>query len=891
MNNYIKSKIDQKTNILKSLDRNEELKIHLQAKLEFYFILMLGYLWNKNISIIDEDKKEIVFNSILQPSIGALVSIIRHLDIENEIFKNKNLKSVVQSINSYPSSRNDLIGHGYSFEDNTIKHIEILEKYIEDIENNENHSLFSDIDFVKVFKKDKNIYTGINYKANGNDYMIWNCPSEIMDFEIDSLYIKTTSNEYFRITPFIEIEDENNFYTFCSIDEKLTGRVKFNQLLKTNRKTIEFEELATFTILDDILKRKTSNGTIINLIDKNFKKYIDIGISNQIIDFLLKNKSSVFATLWGHGGIGKTAAVQNVCDILSNQDSKKFDYIVFTSAKDRYYNFYKGIIQEIPTNINSLDEILKFTNNIIFNNPINSVDEIINYQGKMLLIIDDFETFVSEEKFKIIDFIKKLNINNHKVIITTRSATLITGEEIECNELESNKTIEFLIEAYKNEFPNRNIANEIKLFKKYENKIHEITSGRPLFILQFAILLAQKSSIEETLEIDIKSSESATKFLYDRILEYLSVEAKNMFLAINLLVDSNDLTGTIQNLKFILGKEDFEENFDKTLNELIKLKIIELIDKEIFKVYSHEILNLMRHYYDNKSKDFDPAITNRFTHISSGKKMDTDLALLKVADSSRFTLTESSVENQYRRIIKRETAKEEIRVKAILNYAEYLANHKNDILKALKQFEDYKHWFSNNSEFILMNSRYLWVENSFNNRNNAVKILDNFLSTRPKITEESYLQILGTQLQYATYNLVTERDSLKDKKRFNEIDEKEFRRINQDQRDRFNKLYNYPGLRLFDIVKNKDLMSYSSKCRAFILDGLSNFVEICIRSNKHEIAYEVCKKITTELPIDFHKPFISKMVKLDAILNKTEETIIYPETELSIKLKKALKIK
>ena len=40
----------------------------------------------------DEDKKEIVFQSILQPSIGSLVSILRHLDVDNEIFKNKNLK-------------------------------------------------------------------------------------------------------------------------------------------------------------------------------------------------------------------------------------------------------------------------------------------------------------------------------------------------------------------------------------------------------------------------------------------------------------------------------------------------------------------------------------------------------------------------------------------------------------------------------------------------------------------------------------------------------------------------------------------------------------------------------------------------------------------------------
>lgn len=407
--------------------------------------------------------------------------------------------------------------------------------------------------------------------------------------------------------------------------------------------------------------------------------------------------------------------------------------------------------------------------------------------------------------------------------------------------------------------------------------------------MQFAILLAQKASIEETLQFDIKSSENATKFLYDRILEYLSVDAKNMFLAINLLVDTNDLTGTIQNLKFILNKEDVEEDFEITFNELIKLKIVELIDKEIFKAYSHEILNLMRFYYDNKTKDFDAAITNRFTHISSGKKMNTDLALLKVADSSRFTSNEGTTENQYRRIIKRESAREDIRVKALLNYAEYLSNQKNDIDKALKVFNDFKHWFSNNSDFVIMYARYMWLENSFSNRNNAVKMLDDFLGRRPKIEEETYLQILGTQLHYSTYNLVTERDNLKDKFKFKEIDQADYKRIYDDQRERFLKLYNYPGLKLYSIVKDKDLMSLNAKCRSFVLEGLSNLVEICIRLNRHELAYEICHKITSEMPPDYHKIFNSKIVKLDAILNKAEESITYPETDLGLILKDALK--
>ncbi|OCW73617.1 NB-ARC domain-containing protein [Elizabethkingia anophelis] len=891
MNNYIKEKLDQKIKLLKGLSKKEELKIHLQSKLEFYFILILSYLWNKNINKVQEETKEEIINTIINPSIGSIISVIRLLDIENEFFNNKNLKKVISSINSYPSSRNNLIGHGYSFEDNTDKFITLFENYIDDIESADNNIILGKVDFIYVSNIQNNIYSGINYKSNGNDYVLWNCSDKIEKFQIGSLYAKNEKDEYFRISPFINIEDDNSFYIFCSIEEKLTGRVKFNQLLRTGNKKLEFEEFAIFSITEDSFKKKSSNGTIINKIENNFTKYIGVGPTKILINFLTQNQSSVFATLWGHGGIGKTATAQNVCEILTNHIKKKFDYIVFTSAKDRYYNYYKGIIQEVPNSLNSYEDIIVFCNKLIFNQISNSEENLIKYSGKILLIIDDFETFNKDEKDKIIEFIKKLNINNHKVILTTRSATLITGEEIECNELDIENTYKFLLQAYENEFPDRNIDEERKLFDLHKEEIHGITSGRPLFILQFAILLAQKGSIEETLDIDIKSTENATKFLYDRIFEYLSNDAKNMFLAINLLVDSNDLTGTVQNLKFILNKEDVQNNnFEQTLNELIKLKIIELIDKEIFKVYSAEILVLMRHYYENKTIDFDPQITNRYTQISTGKRMSTDFALLRVADSSRYTANDATIENQYRNIIKRETAKEEIRVKALLNYAEFLSNQKNDIDKTIKLFSDFSHWFSSNTDFVIMHARYLWAEGSFRNRNQSVKLLDDYLSSRPKIEEEVYLQILGIHLHYATYNLVTERDSLKDKKRFREIDNTEYRRLYDDQRDRFLKLFHYPGLKLYGLIKKRNLMDISSKPRTNILEGLSNLVEICIRLNKHEQSFEICNKIINEMPIDYHRPFQSKVERLNNIVNKSENEIEinYPETELSVKLREAL---
>lgn len=875
--NFILHKLNQKIDLLNSLGKKQELRVHLQSKLEFYLIFILGYLWNKNIDKVTEEKKEEILKTILKPSIGSIISLSRNLDIDAEIFGNKNLKKLRESIDKYPNLRNEQIGHGYTFEDEIESSLTAFSDILDLFENTDS-PIFECHDLILVTNKNDGFYKGINYKATGSDYTFWTCPERVQDFSLNSLYIKYANGKYFRLSPFIFVADEEEFFTFSSIEEKLTGRTKFNQLIKTGKLILELPELTTINIKEDEYKIKTSNGTIINKFSKDWKKYIEVGLSNQLFNFLTKNNSSVFATLWGHGGIGKTSAIQNVCEDLANKEFKKFDYIIFLSAKDRYYNYYKGVIEVLQGNFDTYNGIIEFINRILFDKVGDiSEESILSFDGKVLIVIDDFETFKKDEKNKITSFIQKLNINYHKVILTTRSATLITGIEIESNELNEAKTIDFLISATKNEFPDINFDKDFKIFRKYSKQIFEITSGRPLFILQFLILYNQNGSINETLLVDIKSLEQARSFLYDRIYEYLSNDAKNMFLGINLLItNDDDLNGLIANLKFILNKEDVSNSFDNSLNELIKLRIIERLDEDFFKVYSPEILKLMRNYYEKKGKEYDGDITNRYNLIKSGEKLETDYALLKIADSKRLEASEIEVENQYRRIIKRENAKYDVRLKALFNYANYLFSQKGQINKSIKLFSDYWHWFKSDSEFNLNNSKFHWAEGSSIFRYKAIDILENYLSTRPKISEETYLEILGTQMTYSSILLISERNELKDKRRFKEISDRQYNFSYSEQRTRFNKLFNYPGSRLYDLLKDRNLIDLSPKCRNFVLDGLTHYTEICIRLNKHEKAKEICEKIICELSTDYHKPFLFKLSKIESIQNDE----IHDEKEL-----------
>lgn len=267
---------------------------------------------------------------------------------------------------------------------------------------------------------------------------------------------------------------------------------------------------------------------------------------------------------------------------------------------------------------------------------------------------------------------------------------------------------------------------------------------------------------------------------------------------------------------------------------------------------------------------------------------------MKIADSKRLEASEIEVENQYRRIIKRETGKFEVRLKALFNYANYLFSQKGRADKAIKLFSDYWHWFKSDPDFILNNSKFHWAEASSVNRYKSIDILENYLTTRPKISEETYLEILGTQMTYSAIMLVSERNDIKDRKRFKEISDRQFNFDYREQKARFHKLFIYPGSKLYNLTKEKNLMDLSSKCRNFVLDGLNHYAEVAIRLNKHEQAQEICNKIISELPTDYHKPFLHKLSKINHINGEEDEnynldfkSFTETETTMSIKLNEA----
>jgi len=872
---YIRKQIEQRIDFLSSIEDKAGLISHHQSRFEYVLVYLLGYLWNKNIQSLDAADKEFVFQGIIKPTIGGIVSLCRKLDINKEILKNSKLNKAIEK---YPSLRNEILGHGYSFEDSVDSTIASLDILYNSVLSANLPALSADIDLIYVLSIDDVYYKGINYKSDGSTYVPWSCHKDIYTFKVNSIYGSIGLNEYFRLSPFIEISAYGKeVYIFNSIDEKLLGKIRYNRLLETGILNKEWKEISELNIVEDGVKVKTSNGTILNVYKNNYNKYIDIGIKQKITDFLIKNKASVCATIWGHGGVGKTATIQSVCDDLANNERKIFDYIVFLSAKDRRYNFYTGNIEQINDSISSFDELIKSVNKVLFNSESFETQSIIDFQGKVLLVIDDFETFTKEEKDKIEKFILGLNINNHKIIITTRAANIKLGQEFQTNELTESETGEFIMRVIENE----NLGNEVALKRELQDnptlhKIYEITSGRPLFIFQFAFIVGQKG-IKDALNFNIKEGTTAIHFLYGRIYDYLSQKAKDLFVVLSLLVDGNDLVNVLEKAQYILNLENEPELFNSTVDELIKLKIIKFTDDEnrFFEIYSNEIFQMMSDYFQKKENTFKRSCVSRRDQVNKDKILDIEHSLLFSANANRLAKNEIEVIESYKQIINRATSPLEIKLSAILNLSAYLVVDKGKKDFALKYLDDYSHFFKNTirgdnhrihyAMFTKMWATYNWANGTKSQKQKAIEILLEYAKTGFNYNNDIDIELAGMLLQYNSIVVISDWQDLKEQKRYEEISDNEFKQLRDAQKQVCKDIHDKQGVSLYNAISQKKLGEISSGARQNIIAGLYNFIEVLVRLQKVDLALEICEYIFYFAPKNFHLQFERKVEWLKQI--------------------------
>ena len=877
---FILKKINQKINIFTTQNKTTDLNVYTQVRIEYLLFLSLGYLWNKNINKIDDLKKEKIFNEILNPTIGSIVGIIRILDIDKEILS----KDVSKMFNDYPEYRNKLIGHGYTFSDSKEQVYDVLDNLYLKIKNTASPIIKNDWSYYVVTSIDEIFYSGIRYDNNNNEEPFKILKSSLQ-LENNNIYISADENIntpiLHRISPFIHIKPEDSsVFCFSKVSEKLTGKINYNQIFKTKKWDFEWQEFEALYIQNDGKKIKCQNGTIRNQYNNNFKKYIDIGIKSKLINFLKNGKSSVAAILWGHGGVGKTATIQSVCDDFSNQERKTFDYIIFLSAKDRLYNMYSGEISEIKDRIASYHDLMMVINDLVFDNQFTSISEIedsfINFQHTILLVIDDYESFSKDDKSKINELIPKLNINHHKVVITTRSANIKIGEEFQTNELDENNTFSFLKQILINEnlMENRVIDNELNT-KNNIKKIHFTTSGRPIFIMQLAYIMAAKG-INLALTSDIKSDENAVNFLFGRVFDYLSSNGKKLFVVISLLVTQDDLSNILAKAQFILNMEFPAQasEFRQAVDELIKLKIIKLDEEErIFEVYSQEIYQKMSDYFYEFENTLREEWIERNDQINNSST-NIEQALLETANASRLSKPELEVIDAYHRVLNRITGPIEIKFQAISMLAQHLASlRKKD--EALRQISNYKHLFNDinnldiNISYAKLYAQYSWANGKTEDRVLAAKILNDFLlnvlSNKMLFSQSLHdnnelLELNGLLMQYSCVNLIDAFDDLKEERERKEIYEQEYNDKRNELKNECSRL-----IKQFEPIWNGinkgriNLNILKNSTKQNLITGIYNYIDVLIRNGKTmQLANDISVFMRDNTPPSFYAQFDRK---------------------------------
>jgi hypothetical protein len=853
---YITKKIGEKSELNAFTGNYRDAATQEQSRLEYVLLLILAYLWNKNILRIDDDARCSCYQGIVRPSIGGILSLARTLDIDGEIFGNKKLKKFRESINQYPSLRNELIGHGFSFDDNSEQLYTVFSNLYKAIKDDGPSFLTSDIDIISVIASDDNVSKGIRYKPNG-EYSPCSISKGAAKLVNKIIYLYH-EGQYHQISPFIKINEIDDFYIFSFIEDKLASRAMFNQLIKTNREYFTVDELVGGGMEIDEARVKAPNGTIINSFENNYKKYIDTAIVRKLVKFLKENTSTVFSTVWGHGGVGKTASIQRVCEFLLSEERKVFDYITFVSAKDRKFNYHTGVIERITGGVDSYDSAIRYINNIAFSTDSSDPSEIIKFQGKMLIIIDDYETFNPSEKEKLLEFIKSLDIRHHKVVITTRSASNITGEEIEVKELSPSESLSFFDSVLENE-----LSIDPSLYKKDKNvdhlseSIHSLTSGRPLFIFQSALIYGESGSIQTMLESHINTGKSAIEFLYGRIIEYLSSSARKLFGAMGLLTSEGDLSNLLSKLQYILNMEKDEHSFEKAVEELVKLKIITVVDNKYFKVYSSEIVTLMKQSFQD-----DGSITSRLQVVGRDKNLDNNLSLLDDADNSRLTRKSSEVIQKYRSIISRMASPTDIKIQAIINLAQYLVEDNGSYDEGIALLEDSQHLYNTSPTFVKTYATYLWRGDK-NEKLKAINLVGNLLRLDSFTEKNERLDFLCVLMRYEATFWIDAREELKDSFRLKEITKPEYDKAFADQRQDFYRIYNYPGLDIFNCIKSEELEGLDHDIKVKALNGLSYFIEVCLRRHQFDDIDEALTYVFNRLKYNYHDIFKRKVERIN----------------------------
>lgn len=696
----------------------------LRARIEYVFYLLLGFTWNKYKDQTDLSKM-LSFAEELNKDLmlGKIIGYILAFDKSGEVIKTDT--SVIMK--EYNELRIRDLAHGYIINNPIDEENKLNDIYKRLCECTP--LLAREANIIVVTNKIEDKWEG--YCLSKSQFpKIWNCSADVLRSCtlpcVMYQFNESEAYEYFQLSPFIHIEKDAgtnvSFFTFFGIENKGVGnkKVTYTNLFDDNKIQIESPHLKN-PLKDEEYRRISNTGTVMNPFEPNYKKYIDVGVRKTVDNFVKKNKANVTAVLSGNGGVGKTSCAQKICMDLFDDRNSPFKYIIFASAKDRRFNVKTGKIEEISAGLKNYYGVIETIYRTIknkepdfldeeseaFNNFVDSFREWSG-EGKILLVVDDFETFNDEEKEKIAEFLRGLDTHKHKVLVTTRNRALIDGQKIQTDSLDEEATVDFIKAKLEDMYPAQSgYFNELITKRENIDRIHTITEGVPVFIIQWIHLFAQKH--EDALgESNLSSREEARRFLVERVYNYFNQDAKILYAALYKISEKgSNLLFDKDTLKSICEKSIGFNTFETALDELEKMNVVQKYgnSENTYLIYNDSYLSDMKERFFALKEQTRDSISNKLDQNYGGRifsqPYDSLLAEARLAFNQG---SNSKAESTYRQVIKNTDFPREKRVEALIGMITMMTTI-DRYEDAIKAFNTYKE-FSDHPKLV---ETYIWA--------------------------------------------------------------------------------------------------------------------------------------------------------------------------------------
>lgn len=303
---------------------------------------------------------------------------------------------------------------------------------------------------------------------------------------------------------------------------------------------------------------------------------------NKLLEFLDTNNPAHIISIYGMGGVGKTALALEVayrCLNLSQKETipavPNFEAIIFTSAKPEYFLEGKLIPRSLPEQ--RLKDICREIGKVLDRQDIRQNSDLEQLERtrdclmtiSTLLIVDNLETF--NEKDRVLGFLYELP-PNVKIIITTREKGLFTP--VHLSYLGAEESILLLTHQAR--------EKGIHLDREQAEKIFEKTSGIPMAMLYLIGQLATGYTVEDVLK-QLETNNNVTRFCFASSLAL--IQNKPAWLVLMTIAIFTDNV-TREAITTILG----EDVVIDALGQLQQLSLINLVGN------SYSMLTLTRQY-------------------------------------------------------------------------------------------------------------------------------------------------------------------------------------------------------------------------------------------------------------------------------------------------------